>query len=264
MKQRAVLIAGGIIFFLVACGLFLGLAGLLGWQILQPDESGRVVRINLAPPLRLGTAQPPEQAPASEPPLAEPVSPESGPAPATAEPSAGIPPAPANDLPPEQVEQILGFSLPAGTVNSVTQEGVGTRLVIPRLNLDAPIVIAPIKNQTWQVDHLGQAVGHLEGTAPPGANGNLVLAGHVTLSAGVYGPFAGLAQLAPGDLITVFQDGQQFNYVVEGQQLVDRTAVEVTYPTNEPRITLITCSNWNGEAGRYEQRLIVTGRLASP
>jgi LPXTG-site transpeptidase (sortase) family protein len=97
--------------------------------------------------------------------------------------------------------------------------------------VDAPVVLSPIQNQTWQVDHLGQAVGHLEGTAPPGSNSNIVLAGHVTLSAGVYGPFAGLAQLAAGDVVTVYYGDQQFNYLVDDYQTVDRTAVDVTYPS---------------------------------
>jgi hypothetical protein len=56
--------------------------------------------------------------------------------------------------PTPNVEEVLGFALPPNTVNSVTQAGVATRLVIPKLNLDAPVLIAPIKNQTWKVDHL--------------------------------------------------------------------------------------------------------------
>ncbi len=161
----------------------------------------------------------------------------------------------------EEVEETLGFDLPAGSVNSINQQGVATRLVIPKLNLDSPILLAPIENLTWKVDHLEQAVGHLEGTAPPGSDSNLVLAGHVTLAAGVYGPFAGLAQLAPGDVIHVYSGQQMFQYVVDGSQTVDRAAVEVTYPSETAQLTLITCNKWNDEQGRYEQRLIVKGHL---
>jgi LPXTG-site transpeptidase (sortase) family protein len=104
-------------------------------------------------------------------------------------------------------------------------------------------------------------VGHLEGTAPPGSDSNIVLAGHVTLAADVYGPFAGLAQLAPGDLVMVYEGDKEFQYTVDGYQMVERTAIEVTHPTDTGQITLITCSNWNREAGRYEQRIIVKGHL---
>ena len=122
-------------------------------------------------------------------------------------------------------------------------------------------MIAPIKDQTWDVSHLEQAVGHLEGTAPPGSNSKIVLAGHVTLSAGVYGPFAGLAQLAQGDLIVVYEGDQKFQYVVDGYQTVERTDVQVTHPTDTGQITLITCSNWSRDEGRYQQRIIVKGHL---
>jgi LPXTG-site transpeptidase (sortase) family protein len=164
-------------------------------------------------------------------------------------------------MPADPIEQALGFALPSGSVNSVTQVGVATRLVIPKLSLDAPVVLAPIKDQTWQVDHLGQAVGHLEGTAPPGSESNIVLAGHITLAAEVYGPFAGLGQLISGDEIIVYEGDRPSKYVVDDFQTVERTAVEVTYPSNTGQITLITCQNWDDATGRYLQRLIVKGHL---
>ena len=131
------------------------------------------------------------------------------------------------------------------------------------MNVDAPIVLSPIENETWKVDHLGSdKVGHLEGTAPAGSSSNMVVAAHVTVSAGVYGPFAGLAQLTPGDIVVVYDEGQEYEYVVDGYQLVDRTAIQVTNPTETGQITLITCSNWDHNEGRYVERLIVTGHLA--
>lgn len=69
----------------------------------------------------------------------------------------------------------------------VVQPGVASRLVIPKVDINHPVLFAPIANGTWMVDHLGQSIGHLEGTAPPGSGSNMVLAGHVTLSAGVLG-----------------------------------------------------------------------------
>ena len=141
---------------------------------------------------------------------------------------------------------------------------MANRLVIPNLNVDAPIVLAPIENQTWNVDHLGQKnVGHLEGTAPAGANSNMVLAAHITVAAGVYGPFAGLAQLSPGDVIFVYDGGREYQYVVDTYSLVDRTAVDVTAPTETGQITLITCSPWDSNQERYIERLVVKGHLAT-
>ena len=162
----------------------------------------------------------------------------------------------------EEIEERLGFALPTDSVNSINQDGLANRLVIPKMELDAPIVIAPIKNQTWQVDHLEQSVGHLEGTARPGSNSNLVLAAHVTLETGEYGPFAGLGNLSPGDTVFVYDgDQKKYEYVIDSHDTVDRTAVEVTFPTDSGQLTLITCNNWNDEEGRYMERLVIKGHL---
>lgn len=143
----------------------------------------------------------------------------------------------------------------------VTQPGSGTRLVIPKLSLDTPVLYAPVENGTWRVDHLFQAVGYLEGTAPPGSASNFVVAGHVTLEAGVYGPFANLGYLAPGDLIVIYQNGKEIPYLVSDSFVVGTKSVDVVYPSDTGEITLITCINWNGDQGRYTDRLVVKGRL---
>lgn len=254
--MRGKFIAAGIIspLVLAGCAMVMLLAGLAGWLWLQPNQQARLIRIAPVAPLtspQAGEAiqnnQP--QFPADEQSLDATV------------PQLSESPNQINPIPEDPVAQTLGFSLPPGSVNSVTQEGVANRLVIPKLGLDAPVVIAPIHDQTWQVDHLGQAVGHLEGTAPPGSDSNIVLAGHVTLSASVYGPFAGLGQLTPGDQVFVYAGTQAFEYIIDGYQTVDRTAVDVTYPTTTGQLTLITCNNWSSTEGRYLERLIVKGHL---
>jgi len=130
------------------------------------------------------------------------------------------------------------------------------------MELDVPVVLSPIVGQSWQIDELGvDRVGHLEGTASPGDPSNVVLAGHVTTAHNVYGPFAGLGTLQPGDPIVVYAEDQPYTYVVDYRRLVDRTDVQVAYPTDTGRITLITCTNWSDDLGAYEKRLIVVGHL---
>ncbi|MBN1995484.1 MAG: sortase [Anaerolineae bacterium] len=259
MKRR--LIALGIVspLLLAMCIAGMIMVGLVSWSIFAPDNSSQdITKLVRVGPLLPGIEVTPEvnETPPKVITELEP-QPEPGTVAAESQPAE----IQATPSPTPDVEKVLGFALPANSVNSVTQQGIATRLLIPKLNLDAPVLLAPIQNQTWQVDHLGQAVGHLEGTAPPGSNSNIVLAGHVTLAAGVYGPFAGLAQLISGDLIVVYEGDKKFQYVVEGYQLVERTAIEVTQPTDTGQITLITCSNWNRDENRYEQRIIVIGRL---
>ncbi len=143
----------------------------------------------------------------------------------------------------------------------VSQAGVATRLVIPKIELDSPVLFAPAKNGTWAINHLGQSIGHLEGTARPGSQSNMVLAGHVTLAKDVYGPFARLSQLVPGDVILVYEGEKLFQYIVDGYQIVGRDTVQVTYPTTSGKITLITCTNWSNNEARYSDRLVVRGHL---
>jgi LPXTG-site transpeptidase (sortase) family protein len=147
---------------------------------------------------------------------------------------------------------------PAATAETIA------RLVIPKLGLDAPVVSAPMNEESWQVEHLGQAVGHLAGTALPGAASNMVLAGHVTLESGQPGPFIHLDQLAAGDAVYVDQADRRIEYVIDGSQIVDREAIEVTYPAETAVLTLITCSRWDETQARYLDRLVVQGHPVSP
>jgi LPXTG-site transpeptidase (sortase) family protein len=253
--MRRKLIALGIIspLLLAICFFALLLMSIVGWMIFQPEDSPQIVkRISTLAPLSLPGNNPelitetqstPEIVQATQ-------------EPANNQSTNSVEPSPTPDI-----EAELGFALPPNTVNSVTQQGIASRIVIPKLQLDAPVMLSPIKDQTWDVSQLEQAVGHLEGTAPPGSNSNIVLAGHVTLAAGVYGPFAGLAQLSEGDLIVVYEGNQTYQYVVDGYQTVERTDVQVTHPTDTGQITLITCSNWNRDEERYDQRIIVKGHL---
>jgi LPXTG-site transpeptidase (sortase) family protein len=255
MKRK--LIALGIIspLFLAGCALAILLASVTGWLLLRPEQKSQIIQIIPLAPLATSAAEVVPEV------VEEPAEvTEALPTPGTTLPAEASLAQP--EIPPAiDPEQALGFALPPGSVNSITQEGIATRVVIPKLDVDAPVVLSPIQNQTWQVDHLDQAVGHLEGTAPPGSDSNIVLAGHVTISAGVYGPFAGLGQLAAGDDVIVYYGDQSFTYVVDEYQTVERTAVEVTYPSQTGQITLITCNNWSDEEGRYIQRFIVRGHL---
>ena len=150
---------------------------------------------------------------------------------------------------------------PMGLVASLP-ERPATRIVIPAINVDAPVVVIPIRNSTWDVEQITHEVGHLQGTASPGESSNVVMAGHITLTAGGYGPFRGLAQLQPGDEVLVYiSDREVYVYTVDSVKTVDATDVEVAYPTTQPILTLITCVNWDPLQGRYNDRLIVVARL---
>jgi sortase A len=188
----------------------------------------------------------------------------SSPEPPAASPTPAAPPADqAPAAPPSAVQaEEAGLESPIRS-GSALPERQATRLVIQALGLDVPVVLSPIVSQTWQVSQLGKDfVGHLEGTASPGDPSNVVLAGHVTLEHNVYGPFAALGRLQPGDEIVVYVSKQPYTYVVDKLQMVNRTDVQVAYPTQTARLTLITCVDWSNELKAYQRRLIVVSHLA--
>lgn len=123
-----------------------------------------------------------------------------------------------------------------------------TRIVIPAIGVDAPIV----PGTDWEA--LKKGVGHHPGTANPGERGNMVLAAHND----IYGEiFRDLEKLRPGDEIWVYAGSQAYRYVVVQKQVVLPTQVEVMAPTRDPVVTLITCYPYLIDT----HRLVVVGEL---
>ncbi len=136
-----------------------------------------------------------------------------------------------------------------------------TRLVVPSLGVDAPVVLIGLRDGMWPVGHLSQEIGHLQGTASPGDVSNVVMAGHVTLAQGDDGPFRNLMQLKRSDEIWVYVGDEMHRYLVEYVRVVSPENVEVTFPTQEPKLTLITCANWNQALHVYDERIVAVASL---
>ena len=107
-----------------------------------------------------------------------------------------------------------------------------TRIVIPAINIDAPIV----QGDGWE--QLRRGVGQHIGTASTGQNGNLVVSAHNDIFGEI---FRDLDKLMPGEIITIHTMGERFNYIITGSDVVEPTAVEVMKPTSGPTATLISC-----------------------
>jgi LPXTG-site transpeptidase (sortase) family protein len=136
-----------------------------------------------------------------------------------------------------------------------------SRLVIPSLGVDVPVVLLRLENGTWDISRLTQQAGHLQGTAAPGDPSNVALAGHVTLAKGGDGPFKNLAQLRMGEDVLVYSGDQVYRYAIESVRVVAPDDVEVTFPTARPTLTLITCANWDRARRVYDQRIVAVGHL---
>jgi sortase A len=141
-----------------------------------------------------------------------------------------------------------------------------TRLLIPSINLDAPIVAvgfvhSEIEGQpttSWVVPD-AFAVGWHHSSQPPGQIGNTVLNGHQNVHGAV---LANLAHTRQGDEIIVYADETAYRYRVteqhfledQGQPLEVRAQnAQWIMPTEDERLTLVTCAPYPHSS----QRLIV-------
>ena len=136
------------------------------------------------------------------------------------------------------------------------------RLIIPRIGIDTTLVNAPVVGTTWDVTTFTDEIAHLDGTAYAGTVGNAVFAGHIYHKTGP-GPFRNLNQLEVGDLIVARGEGVEYTYIVSSAREVEPDEVNVTFPSNQPMITLITCADWDSEDWTYGKRLVVRAKFQS-
>jgi len=102
---------------------------------------------------------------------------------------------------------------------------------------------------------LDRAVGHIEGTAKPGTDGNAGIAGHRD------GFFRGLKDISPGDVIELDTLQGNDSYRVERVWVVDPEDVSVLDPTSTRALTLVTCYPFY-YVGSAPRRFIVRAVLA--
>jgi LPXTG-site transpeptidase (sortase) family protein len=163
--------------------------------------------------------------------------------------------------------------LPAPIVDGVpTTAGVVVRtyappgrLRIPSIRLDSEVVPARLVRLgatgnavTWEVP--AHRVGHAQGTAGAGDQGNSVLLGHVS-SVNAGNVFALLERVQVGDEVVVEGDGA-YTYRVSEIERVPRDDLSVMAPSDGATLTLLTCTGaWLPDALDYSHRLAVRAVL---
>ena len=125
-----------------------------------------------------------------------------------------------------------------------------TRLVIPKINLEAIVVEGTDRQQ------LIAGPGHIIDTAMPGEPGNAVITAHRDTF------FRHIFELEKGDEINVQRNGRTFRYEVTGKKVVPPTDLSVLRPTTGAELTLITCYPIY-YIGPAPDRLVVSSRLVS-
>ena len=143
-----------------------------------------------------------------------------------------------------------------------------SRLIIPKINVDTPVFYDISTKKSAQDKAMENGVAHF---AIPGANshpgeiGNTVLSGHSSndvFAAGDYKfIFMQLDKLQVGDTIYANYKGTRYTYVVTKKREVSPTNVKaLTYDTDKPEMTLITCT----PLGTALRRLLVTAEQVYP
>ena len=124
-------------------------------------------------------------------------------------------------------------------------------LRIPKINVEVPVL------EGTDDLILNRGVGHVTGTANPGENGNVAIAGHRD------GFFRGLKDVAVGDKIELVTLQRTDDYVIDRITIVERTDVSVLQQRPQSSLTLITCYPFYF-VGSAPQRYIVQASILRP
>jgi sortase A len=169
--------------------------------------------------------------------------------PAPAPPSTP-PPAPPSTLP---ATDVAALPVPEGAPTdprAPTPEVVHGTLALPTLGVSQPF------GEGVTLTAIDRGPSHWPGTAMPGQQGNVVVAGHrVTRTR----PFYDLDLLRPGDpLVFTMHDGTVWHYVHTGTTLVGPDATHIVQQTTAHTATLFACH----PKGSAAQRIVATFVLA--
>jgi LPXTG-site transpeptidase (sortase) family protein len=124
------------------------------------------------------------------------------------------------------------------------------RLAVPRLHVRAMV------REGDSDETLSMALGHIPGTALPGQEGNVGVAGHRDSL------FRGLRNVAANDEVTFETADASYVYRVESRQIVKPEDVGVLNPGRVPELTLVTCYPFE-YVGSAPDRFIVKARLVT-
>lgn len=150
-----------------------------------------------------------------------------------------------------------------------TKVGPAPKVVIPKINVDAPVVYdVPSLEESVVQSKLKSGVVHYPipgADGFPGEKGNTVLLGHSSndvFDDGAYKfVFVQLDKLSKGDTFYLHYNSTRYTYTVTEKKIIDPTQVsELILGTDKPMATLVTCT----PPGTALKRLVVIGEQISP
>jgi len=146
--------------------------------------------------------------------------------------------------------------------------GSSPRLIIPKINVDVPVIYDIGNDYESQMTAMNDGVAQFAipgASSHPGQVGNTVIAGHSSndlFDSGDYKfIFAQLDKLIVGDTIYANYQSKRYTYTVTKKEVVKPNEVDkLAYPTTKPILTLITCT----PLGTSINRLLVTAEQINP
>ena len=151
------------------------------------------------------------------------------------------------DLQANRAARAASFFSSVALAEAPEQNGLLGILEIPSIGVTS-IVDEGVDSKT-----LLRSVGHVPGTALPGAKGNAGLAAHRDTY------FRELGKLAPGDVLTYRSISGTYRYTVRTTRIVDPSDTDVLATATTPTLTLITCYPFH-YVGNAPKRFIVVAQ----
>ncbi|MBV9768457.1 MAG: class D sortase [Bryobacterales bacterium] len=145
-----------------------------------------------------------------------------------------------------------GFTEPPASQGPPAARSVIGRLEIPRLEVNV------IVREGADEGTLSKAVGHIPGTALPGAIGNVGLAGHRDTF------FRALRNIRADDVINVETTAGTYRYLVKTTKIVTPRDVSVLNASGGETLTLVTCYPFYYIGSAPKRFIVHAAQIAAP
>jgi sortase A len=150
--------------------------------------------------------------------------------------------------PPQELQPTTTIEQDKALENKPVTGEQYAHLLIPKLEARIPIFYGSKEEQ------LKHGIGHVERTALPGEDNNMVLSGHRDTV------FRHLGKIEKGDQFIVETKAGTFTYRVRKIRIVDKDSRTVIIPKPRPTLTVITCYPF-GFVGNAPKRFVVIADL---
>lgn len=146
--------------------------------------------------------------------------------------------------------------------------GPESKMIIPKINVDAPIVMNVGPTNDEQLAAMSNGIAHVRypgASSEPGQAGNAVFSAHSSsdwTDSGAYKfIFVQLERLAVDDVVYINYGSKRYSYKVFETKVVEpKDTAALNYTGAGPIITLITCT----PLGTAEKRLLIFAKQVSP